>query len=313
MSFNEIEIKEKIFNQTYKSTKIIFNFNNTTIYVGTNLKNNEKVIIKEIKNNKIDEESWIAETDFMKKFKSKNSVQFLDKFKINDNFYIVMEYCDYNLKEFLDILSKKNKKENNLVISIKDIKDIMNQFNNILSKIINTQGVHRDIKPENIFVKIEKNDEYTIKLGDYGFSKILASKDYFTSKMGTKYYEAPEIKFNNYGEKLTNKTDLWSIGILIYYLCFKNFPINEDYIFVNKKSTKNKDLDDLISKLLVKDPKERLNWEDYFKHPFFHKNDNNVSSKTENNFILMNGKYKIIKKYKKYDVYSFYENLLNYW
>ena len=306
----EIEIKEKIFNEFYKAQKIKYSVNNTTIYIGTNLKNNEKIVIKELENeNKaIKEEDWVNECVNMKKFECKNSVRLIDKFKLNDNYYIVMEYCDYNLEEFINILMEK---KNNLVDLIEDIKEIMKQFNIILKKIINDKGVHRDIKPQNIFVKMENNDQYTIKLGDYGFSKIL-SENNFSSVLGTIYYIAPELIFNNYNEEkeFTNKTDLWSIGILIYYLCFKKIPIDDKYNFKNLYSTNNKELDDLISKLLVIDPKNRINWDDYFNHPFFWEND---SSKNENNFILMNGKYKIIKKYKKYDVYKFYENLLNYW
>ena len=304
----EIEIKEKIFNEVYKAQKIKYSVQNTTIYIGTNLKNDEKIVIKELKyNENFNEEDWLNECENMKKFECKNSVQLIDKFKLKDNYYIIMEYCDCNLEEFLNILIKKN----NLVISIEDIKEIMNQFNIILKKIINDKGVHRDIKPQNILVKIEKNGQYTIKLGDYGFSKIL-QKSSFTSVLGTMYYEAPEIKFSNYNEeeKFTNKTDLWSVGILIYYLCFKKFPIDNKYKFNKICSTNNKELDDLISKLLEINPEKRINWKDYFNHPFFRDND---LSNNENNFILMNGKYKIIKKYKKYDVYKFYENLLNYW
>ena len=307
----EFELKEEIiFNNYYKASILKNSINNTTIYIGTNLKNDEKIVIKELINDEkreFKEEDWLNECAIMKKFECKNSVRLIDKFKLNDNYYIVMEYCDYNLNEFLGVLMKKK----NLVISIEDIKEIMKQFNIILKKIINDKGVHRDIKAENIFVKIENNGQYTIKLGDYGFSKIL-SKNYFSSELGTRYYEAPEMKLrkDNEEKNFTNKIDLWSIGILIYYLCFIKFPIDEKYNFKNLYSTNNKELDDLISKLLVKNPKNRINWDDYFNHPFFWEND---SSKNENNFILMNGKYKIIKKYKKYDVYKFYENLLNYW
>ena len=37
------------------------------------------------------------------------------------------------------------------------------------------------------------------------------------------------------------------------------------------EKTGDENLDDLIRKLLVKDPKKRINWKDYFNHPFFNK------------------------------------------
>ena len=38
------------------------------------------------------------------------------------------------------------------------------------------------------------------------------------------------------------------------------------------KICQNEDFDYLISKLLIKDPKERISWDDYFKHPFLTQN-----------------------------------------
>ena len=88
---------------------------------------------------------------------------------------------------------------------------------------------------------------------------------------------APEIM-----ERLdiNNKCDLWSIGIIIYKLFFKEYPykgMTELAIIRNiktsgqnclKKSNDNK-LDNLIRRLLVPDPKSRMTWEEYFNHPFF--------------------------------------------
>ena len=42
----------------------------------------------------------------------------------------------------------------------------------------------------------------------------------------------------------------------------------------NLQKTGNSDLDDLIRGLLVEDPENRMNWKDYFEHPFFTKKKN---------------------------------------
>ena len=78
-------------------------------------------------------------------------------------------------------------------------------------------------------------------------------------------------KYKNEGN---SKSDLWSIGLILYYLYFKEFPFNnlDEYLNYNKdvilKKTNITLLDDLISKLLVKEPKDRITWENYFIHPF---------------------------------------------
>ena len=97
---------------------------------------------------------------------------------------------------------------------------------------------------------------------------------------GTTLTMAPEVLA---GEEYDKKCDLWSLGVIIYQLFFKKYPysgLTEIAIYnqicqLGQKcllKTGNKNLDDLISKLLVKEPNKRINWEEYFNHPFFIKN-----------------------------------------
>ena len=82
----------------------------------------------------------------------------------------------------------------------------------------------------------------------------------------------------------TNKCDLYSIGIILYLLktgeCIFEGKKKFD-ILANKNSNKiKKETDDvllnkLIKKLVVIDPHERMEWNDYFNDPFFRENDEN--------------------------------------
>ena len=89
-----------------------------------------------------------------------------------------------------------------------------------------------------------------------------------------KEYLAPEILE---GKDYNEKCDLWSLGVIIYYLYFKEFPIpgNSDYEIVKNckniklKETGDEIFDDLIKKLLNVNVDKRLTWEEYFNHPFF--------------------------------------------
>ena len=81
------------------------------------------------------------------------------------------------------------------------------------------------------------------------------------------------------GEQYNDKSLLWTLGVIIYVLFFNDFPYKGNYekgILDNIKSgeenlkkTGISDLDDLIRRLLVEDPENRMNWNDYFEHPFF--------------------------------------------
>ena len=81
---------------------------------------------------------------------------------------------------------------------------------------------------------------------------------------------APEI-FNNKAYK--NNCDLFSIGVTIYYLYFGKLPFVRIYanneINMNIKIEQDRQLEDLLIKLLKENPDERITWEEYFEHPFF--------------------------------------------
>ena len=77
---------------------------------------------------------------------------------------------------------------------------------------------------------------------------------------------------------MSSKNDIWSLGILIYYMLFKEYPFNgnREYeilkeIESNKKlkSSDNEKLNDLLYKMLKININERISWEEYFNHPFF--------------------------------------------
>ncbi|KAF2083572.1 kinase-like protein, partial [Saccharata proteae CBS 121410] len=72
--------------------------------------------------------------------------------------------------------------------------------------------LHRDLKPENIFLGADNS----VKLGDFGLSKILQSHDFASTYVGTPYYMSPEICMS---EKYTLQSDIWALGCIMYELC----------------------------------------------------------------------------------------------
>jgi len=79
--------------------------------------------------------------------------------------------------------------------------------------------VHRDLKPANIFIEARQSEEL-VKVGDFGIAKILGEQRtqhtaVGTPGPGTPRYMAPE---QWKGAGLSNRTDLYSLGCLIYEL-----------------------------------------------------------------------------------------------
>lgn len=74
--------------------------------------------------------------------------------------------------------------------------------------------VHRDIKPANIFL-CQRDDEERIKILDFGIVKALgAAQNTITGRLlGTPLYMAPE---QFHGHSIDLRTDLWSLGVVLY-------------------------------------------------------------------------------------------------
>lgn len=173
-------------------------------------------------------------------------------------------------------------------------KDIMKQMLEGLAYLHSKNVVHRDIKPENILL-VSKDNDVHIKITDFGLAK---RTDQFSNRpktiCGTEAYFAPEILASRFTRSTDGtygvEVDVWSCGVLLYVLIAGCFPwhghvdqtgvggedemnsciLEARYDFNapvwNKVSQQCKDL---ISKMLVKEPRKRLSSAKALKHAWF--------------------------------------------
>ena len=295
-------IKENVFTSVFKARrkpKTEINSNQNKIIPNVDKEDDEQfyVAIKKIYKDKIKDEmkftmckEEITEEDFkpeiakfnkeldnMQKCQCENSVDIYDYYDRDKEFTIIMELCDETL---FHLLCRKKKG-----FSSNEIKERLLQLNKVFKRM-NYYGIsHRDIKLNNILIKYlnKEKTKYKVLLSDYGISNQLYSlTQKFTTHAGSQLIMAPEI-LND--EEYSSKCDLWSLGIIIFQLYKKDFPYKgtvEKAILkqIEKKGQSVLDdidqedilLKDLLSKLLVRDPNQRISWEDYFEHPFFKDN-----------------------------------------
>jgi serine/threonine protein kinase len=101
--------------------------------------------------------------------------------------------------------------KNKLTFSENEIWSILYQIARGLKCLHDNKILHRDLKPGNVFSF--KNG--TVKIGDMNVSKI-AKNGLLYTQTGTPYYASPEVwKDRPYD----NKSDIWSLGCIIYELC----------------------------------------------------------------------------------------------
>jgi serine/threonine-protein kinase ULK/ATG1 len=146
-----------------------------------------------------------------------------------------------------------------------------------------TGQVFIDLRLKNILIKFtnEKKNDYIVKLkltDDTGLTKQFQNLDKSQEDNEHIHTDAPEI-LNK--EDFNEKSDLWSLGVIIYFLYFKEYPYegkssSEILAQIKKGQSKlkksgNSDLDDLIRGLLKEKPENRIDWMQYFTHQFFNK------------------------------------------
>ena len=76
---------------------------------------------------------------------------------------------------------------------------------------------HRDLKPENILIEKDPATEEvsTIKVTDFGLSKIAVPHEIMMESCGTPAYVAPEVLHK---KGYCREVDMWSAGVIFYTL-----------------------------------------------------------------------------------------------
>ena len=152
------------------------------------------------------------------------------------------------------------------------------------------------------------NENITIKICDFGFSREVDENSQASTILGTPITTAPDVLFLENGQgHYGTEADMWSLGICVYELLIGNVPFFKSNIKKLKQDILKgvfdypKDINisfesiSFINSLLQYDPKKRLSWDNFWKHPFLTKDpykfhplkltlnlDNNITEKLEN-------------------------------
>ena len=115
-------------------------------------------------------------------------------------------------------------------------KGVIKQILNAIAYLHETKNIaHRDLKLANIMFS-DNTPDAEVKLIDFGLSKVrppppsntqfVDDTDYMHSLVGTRYYIAPEVYMPNFKGVGYNKScDMWSIGIITYFLLTGHNPL----------------------------------------------------------------------------------------
>ena len=201
-------------------------------------------------------------------FNHPNIVQIFDLGTIEDTHYLAMEFIDGpSLKGLLEY-SRKREVKLPLPVTLFIIGRIASALSHVHS-LSDRKGnpiglVHRDVNPQNIMI----NSSGCPKLLDFGVAVPASSS---SSSAGTVGYMSPE---QCRGEKLDHRSDIFSLGVVLYECITSNNPFFEhgdpEQVVIQKTVSSDpsppsshnplcdSELDGIVARCLAKDPDQRF-------------------------------------------------------
>ena len=184
------------------------------VYEAVHKLSGKKYAIKKIDLNLIsyvDHKNIEKEIETHKKMNHKHIIKLYDFLMERKIVYLILEYCKGG-----NVFKYLNKHMN---LSEIEVKRIFKQTCEGIAYMHSKNYIHRDLKPENLLI----DDINNIKICDLGWACHLNENHYRKLKAGTYVYMSPESLS---GKLQDEKSDIWSLGILLYELLYNKEPFS---------------------------------------------------------------------------------------
>ncbi|KAG9394612.1 Protein kinase domain [Carpediemonas membranifera] len=238
------------------------------VFLGVHTKTGRSVAVKSLSRTKIRElhmgEKIQREINILKLFRHPHIIRLYEVLETEHSIYLIMEHVSGG--ELFDFIVSQT-------ITEDTARRFFQQLISAVSYCHAHQVVHRDLKPENVLLSPQRS----IKLADFGLSNIMADGDFLSTSCGSPNYAAPEVVSGKH--YIGPHVDVWSCGIILFALLTGSLPF-DDYKLPNlfakiKKadfhmpSSVPAGAQDLIRKMLVVQPENRITIEGIRKHDWF--------------------------------------------
>ena len=226
---------------------------------------------------------FINEITILKEIYHKNIIKIESLKKTKNHYYVIMEYCNGGtLTENVDNYKLKHGKP----LPEKSIQHIMRQLVDAVAHLHSKGILHRDLKPENILLNYNTEEAKNnidilnseLKLIDFGTSTHKSNN----TVIGSPYTMDPLIlKMFISGQKSSlpydEKIDIWSLGIIFFYLLTGNLPFMGNFFDVMNQ-IENGDINiplnisaeaiSFLLKMIQYYSEKRFSAADLLNHPF---------------------------------------------
>ena len=227
---------------------------------------------------------------------NKNIISYKEAFfdELDSSLDIVMEYADEG--DLFQLITEKKKTKTHF--TEEEIWSTLIQLLNGLRSLHELNILHRDLKSANVF--LFKGG--IVKLGDLNVSKVTRKGMGYT-QTGTPYYASPEVWKD---KPYDSKSDIWSLGCVIYEMCALNPPFRAQTMeelfkkvvrgyYPDISNKYSKDLSEILKLMIQIEVGARPSCEELLNMPiikkridFFNNKNNKNEIKDENNDSINN-------------------------
>ncbi|KAG9489556.1 hypothetical protein GDO78_005499 [Eleutherodactylus coqui] len=218
--------------------------------------------------NKASVENLLTEIEILKTVHHPHILELKDFQWDRDYIFLITEYCaGGDLSRFI---------RTRRILPEKVTQIFLQQLASALKFLYEKNISHLDLKPQNIL--LSSLDRPHLKLADFGFAQHMICQDEYQSLRGSPLYMAPEMVCSKHYDA---RVDLWSVGVILYEALFGRAPFaSRSFSELEEKIRSNQSIElptrpqvsrecrDLLQRLLVRDPDQRISFLDFFSHPF---------------------------------------------
>lgn len=206
----------------YRILRQLYANKRTEVYLAIDTESDQKVVLKAPSVNYEDDpeyinqflhEEWVG-----RRIENPHIVKVQEVRRRRQALYYITEYIEgQTLRQWMD---------DNPRPSLTVVRDFCEQIAHGLRAFHRLEMIHQDLKPENIL--IDANN--TLKIIDFGSTKIAGIEEITTplrqnNLLGTINYTAPEYHLGDPG---SNRSDIFSLGVIIYELLSGERPYNRE-------------------------------------------------------------------------------------
>jgi len=267
------------------------------VYKAKNRETGQLIALKKIRLENEDEgipSTAIREISILKEMVHPTIVSLLDVVNYDNKLYLVFEFLDQDLKKYMDTVT---------TLSLALVQSYIKQLLQGLTYCHQRRIVHRDLKPQNLLI----DKKGSLKIADFGLARAFCVPvRQYTHEVVTLWYRAPEILLGSTTYSIP--VDIWSAGCIFGELLSKKplFPgdseIDQLFKIFRQLGTPTEDVwhgctslpdykpsfpkwkkqdftkvfenshsvaIDLLEKMLIYEPAQRISAREALNHPYF--------------------------------------------